>query len=85
MFDGEVGGGEGSGFEGGVSGVDVSLGAEIGALPGNFSEAVFAAGGEDEASAVLGEEEGGGSADAGGGSGDEGDLVLKAGHGWGGW
>lgn len=53
------------------------MGAEIAALLGDFVETVFAAGGEDEAGPVGGEEEGGGSADAGGGSGDEGDLVLE--------
>ncbi len=53
------------------------MGSKFGALLGDFVEAVFAAGGEDEVGAVGSEEEGGGSADAGGGSGDEGDLVVE--------
>lgn len=83
MLEGEIGGGDGGGFEAGIACMDVGLGASGAALGSYFSEAFFPASGEEEAGSSSGEEEGGSAADAGRGSGDEGGLVLEAVHVWG--
>jgi hypothetical protein len=55
---------------GGVSGQEDGIAAEGFDLGAEVFEAVFAAGGDDEASSAVGESAGGGVADAGAGSGD---------------
>lgn len=73
--DGESGCLAGGGVVGGVACVKGGAGAEGFDLIDEAAEAVFAAGGDDDVSAVLRERESGGTADAGAGSGDDGGFV----------